>query len=95
MAKLNEAECGHGVEVMTGIEHFVGEDKANWFHGKPWSQLRNESVLCPAEECYAPLAAYIINACKKMNCNSQVTEFKIKLDSLNGVAGAINGAPSK
>lgn len=65
---------------MSGREVYVGEkDKLN---GKPWSQLKMESVLLPATESYAPLAAYIINACKKSGCSKDIEKFKVKLDSL-------------
>lgn len=56
---------------------------------KPWHQVVEESAFLPAEESYAPLATYIINACKKMKCSDEITRFKVKLDSLNGIAGAI------
>lgn len=57
---------------------------------KTCSQLIAESIHCPAEECYAPLSTYIINSCKKMNCSDQVDRFKVKIDSLNGISGAIH-----
>lgn len=52
---------------------------------KPWSQVRRESIYLPAEESYAPLSAYIINQCKKSNCNAQVDAFKVKLGVLSTV----------
>ncbi len=87
--KISEPECGHGVSVVLGAEVFVGEAKEHWFKGKPWSQLKQEAVYCPAEECYAPLSQYIINSCEKMHCNDQVAKFKIKLDALSGIIGAV------
>jgi len=89
MKQIGEPECGHCVWVVEGQEAFLGEGRGHWWNGKPWSQLRRESVYLPAQESYAPLATYIINACKKMNCSDDVTKFKVKLDSLNGIAGAI------
>jgi hypothetical protein len=89
MKKIQEVECGHGVSIVSGAEIFVGEAPKYHFRKKPWSQLKRESVYVPAEESYAPLAAYIINSCKKMNCSEDVTRFKVKLDSLNGIPGAI------
>lgn len=66
---------------------------SSWLNDKkPWSQVKAESVYLPAEESYAPLAASIINDCKKFSCSDSVDAFKVKLDSLNGVAGAL--APS-
>lgn len=66
---------------------------SSWLNDKkPWSQVEAESILLPAEESGAPLETYIIDACKKMKCSDQVTPFKVKLDSLNGIAGAL--APS-
>jgi hypothetical protein len=62
---------------------------SSWLNEKPWSQIVSESAFLPAEESYAPLSAYVINSCKKMNCDDKVTPFKVKLDSLNGIPGAI------
>lgn len=95
MQKINEPECCYGVAIMSGNEKIAGEDKANWFNGKPCSQLIEESINCPAEECYAPLSAYIINTCKKDNCSAAITAFKIKVDSLNGVGAAVSGPPAQ
>lgn len=89
LSRIQEPECGHGVSIVSGQGIYVGEKKEHWYKGKPWSQLRAESVYMPAEESYAPLAGYIIDSCKKMKCEDQVTGFKIKLDSLNGISGAI------
>ncbi len=63
---------------------------SSWLNDlKPWSQVRRESIYLPAEESYAPLSTYIINQCKKSNCNEQVNAFKVKLDSLNGVSAVL------
>lgn len=93
MKEIGEAECGHGVAIVSQTEIVIGESKCVKLDAlrtvfkcvKPWSQLRRESVYVPAVESYAPLATYIINSCKKMNCDDQVTKFKIGLDSLNGI----------
>lgn len=99
MEKIKEVECGHGVSVMTGREVFIGENPENMFDGldadpvtkkifkvkKPWSKLRPQSMIIPALESYAPLSVYMINACKKMNCNDQVDRFRVKLNSLNEI----------
>lgn len=89
MKAIGEPECGHCVYIVSGKEIFVGEKSAFHLNEKPWSQLKQESVLLPAQESYAPLAAYTINACKKMNCSDDAGKFKIKLDTLNSVAGII------
>jgi hypothetical protein len=80
MEKIKEPECGQGVGIMSGKEYVVGEK--HLFSGKPWSQLRAESIMCPAKECYAPLSNYIINQCKANNCNEEVNKFKVKLDAI-------------
>lgn len=88
--KLQEFECCYGVSIVSGSEAYVGEKKEHWFQGKkPCSQLVEESILLPAEESYAPLATFTINTCKEMHCSDKVSAFKIKLDSLNGVSGAL------
>ncbi len=80
MAAIKEVECGHGVSIVKGREIYVGEKTL--FSGKPWSQLKKESVYVPAVESYSPLATYIINTCKKDNCNDDLTRYKVKIDSL-------------
>lgn len=90
LAKIGESECGHGVSIVTGTEVFVGEGPLHLYKGKKWSELRAESVYVPAVESYAPLSAYMIDMCKKMDCSSQVDAFRIKLNSLNGISGAIS-----
>lgn len=87
--QIGEPECGHCVYIVSGKELFLGEGKEHQLNGVPWSKVRQTSIYLPAKESYAPLATYIINACKKMNCSDDVTRFKVKLDSLNGVADAV------
>lgn len=82
MNNIKEPECGYCTYILNEKSFFVGEKKENHFNGKPWSQLKAESILVPAKESYAPLSAYIINSCKQMNCNDDVTKFKVKLDFL-------------
>lgn len=89
MEHIKEMECCYGVSIVSGSEFFAGENKEHLFKGKGCKQLIEESILLPAVESYAPLATYIIDSCKKMKCSDQVDAFKIKLDSLNGVSGAI------
>jgi hypothetical protein len=89
MKQIGERECGHCVYIVSGKEIFVGENEKTWLNHKPWSKLKASAVYLPAQESYAPLAAYIIDACKKMDCSDDVDKFKVKLDSLNGVTGAI------
>lgn len=82
---IGEFECGHCVWIMSGKEAFVGEKPGTWINGKSWSKLKSQSVYLPAEESYAPLAAFAINACKKLNCSGDATKFKVKLDGLKAV----------
>lgn len=87
MAKINEVACGHGVAIVSGTEIYVGELPGNQFSGKSWGVLKAESVYLPAQESYAPLITYIINACKKMNCSSVVGGFTTKLNTLGALQG--------
>lgn len=82
MKAIEEVRCGYGVSIITGKEIFVGENPETFFNGKSWSQLKDESVYLPAVESYSPLATYVINSCKKMECAGEVTRFKIKFDGL-------------
>lgn len=90
MKQIGEPECGHCVWIVSGKEAFIGEQKGHWLNGKTWSKIRSQSAYLPAAESYAPLATYIIDSCKKMGCSDDVTKFKVKLDSLNGVSGALS-----
>lgn len=83
MKNIKEIECGHCVTIVSKKEFFVGEADKYHYNEKPWSQIRRESALLPAEESYGPLSTYIINACKKMNCNDQVNRYKVKLNVFN------------
>lgn len=89
MAQIGEVECGHCTYVISGKEIFVGELPTHLLNGKTWSKIKTQSILLPAVESYAPLATYVIDACQKMNCSSQVAGFKIKLDSLNGISALL------
>lgn len=82
--KINEAECGHCTFIISGKEIFVGERESTFFNGKSWATLKAQSILVPAKESYAPIAAYMINACKKMNCNEDVNRFRVKIGTLSG-----------
>lgn len=88
MKAIQEAECGHGVYIVSGKEIFIGEKAPNLFNGKTWTEIKSSSVYLPAKESYAPLVTYIINSCKKANCDEQVDKFKIKIDSLKGITEA-------
>lgn len=83
MSKIGEVECGHCVMIKSKDEFFVGEAEKYHLNKKPWSQIREESVLLPAEESYAPLMADTINMCKKNQCDKEVEKFKVKLNVLN------------
>ena len=89
MDEIQEPQCGHGVAIMSGDEVYIGDNANNLFKGKKWSDLKAESVYVPAVESYAPLSTYIINSCKAANCDSQVDQFQVKLNSLNGIVNAI------
>lgn len=82
-SQIGEAECGHCTMTMSGEQIYIGESSKHLLEGKPWSQVKRESVYVPAIESYAPLSAYIINSCKQLNCSDDVTKFKVKLDGLN------------
>lgn len=90
MKQINEVECLHCVFIVSGKEMFVGEKNGHLYNNKPASLLKQQAVYLPAVESYAPLAAYIINSCKKMGCSDDVTKFKVKLDSLNGVENEVD-----
>lgn len=89
MAQIQEFSCGHGVAIMSGTEIYVGDLPAHQWKGKTWTSLKDESVHFPAVESYAPLATYLINSCKRFNCNASLDAFRVKLNSLNGIAGAL------
>jgi hypothetical protein len=83
--QIGEVSCGHCTYIVSGKEIYVGERAPNLLNGKSWSQIKLESVYVPAVESYGPLSDYIIDACNKMKCNSQVDAFKVKIDSLNTI----------
>lgn len=38
-------------------------DEAHLFKGKTWGQIKNESILCPAQECFVDLKNFVSNYC--------------------------------
>ncbi len=89
MKYIGEPECGHGVYIVSGRQIIIGELPGHLLNGKKWSELKAQSIYVPAKESYAPLSTYMINSCKKMNCDSQIDAYKVKLDSLNGISDVI------
>jgi hypothetical protein len=87
--QISEMECGHCTYIVSGKEIFVGNEPGHLLNGKSWDRIKLESVYVPAVESFGPLSDYIINSCKKLNCNNQVDAFKIKLDSLKDVGAAV------
>ena len=80
MSAINESECLHCTNVVSGKETFVGEVSPHFLNGKSMTQIIEESIYVPAVESYAPLSAYIINECKLANCSDKVDRFKVKVD---------------
>ena len=78
---IKEPECGYCVRIVDGGEIWIGEKML--YNNKPWSQIREEAIILPAEESYAPLSTHIINSCKRLNCSKDATRFKVKLDRLS------------
>ena len=74
-----ELSCGHCVYIKSGREVFVGESEKTRLFGKKWSELRDQSVLLPAAESYAPLSVYLINSCKRLKCDGSVEKFLVKI----------------
>lgn len=93
MEQIGEFECGHGVYIISQKEVWVGEQEKHWFHGKPWSQLKRESIFVPAIESYAPLSEYIINSCEQNHCNDQVARFRVAPDQLKGIGAILAPKP--
>lgn len=90
MQEIQERECGFCVYIVSGRKIFIGENAPHLLNGKPWSKIRTQSILLPAVESYAPLSAYIINSCKKMNCDDDVARFRVKLGTLKTAASAVS-----
>lgn len=85
MAQIGEPECGHCVTIMTGAVSFIGENAPHLLNGKKWSEVRTSAIYLPAKESYEPLAKYIIDSCKVMNCSAEVTKFKVRVSALQVV----------
>jgi len=93
MLKIQEVECGHGVFIVSGKEIYIGENAPNLYNGKKWSQLKSESIYCPAKECFAPIETYMVNTCAQNKCDNTIDAYKVKLDSLNGISGVLATPP--
>src|SRR6266576_3128993 len=42
--RIAEVACGHCTYIISGKEIYIGERKPNLLNGKPWSQIKLESV---------------------------------------------------
>lgn len=91
--QINEIECGHCTYIVSGKEIYVGEGATHLLNGKTWTRIKLESIYVPSAESFGPLSDYLINSCKKMNCDQQIEAFKIKLNSLNGILPAVKIDP--
>lgn len=92
MSEIGEGDCGYCTFTISEKSIFVGEKPEHHFNKKPWSQLRKKCVLFPAQESYAPLKAFAINACKQMGslgACKDIAKWRIKLDSLDSVGTLI------
>lgn len=83
--QTGDPECGHCTYIVSGKEIYVGEGKDHLLNGKTWNRIKLESIYVPAAESFAPLSEYIINSCKKLNCNDQVDAFKVKINQLQEI----------
>jgi len=63
MREVNEPDCGLCVRVVSGGAFYVGNSEGHLYKGKAWHELYEESILFPAEESYAPLAAFLMTKC--------------------------------
>lgn len=85
--QTGEASCGHCTYIVSGKQVYVGSKAPYLLDKKPWLKIVAESVLVPSVESYAPLSAYIINACEQLNCSADVTRFKVQVDSVTPASG--------
>lgn len=74
---IGEPECGYCVYIVSGKKIFIGEKKENRFNGKSWSTIKEESVLLPSQESFAPLWAYLMQVCKQLECSEEITKLKV------------------
>ncbi len=91
MDEIGEAECGYCRYTISDKVIYVGEQPEHQFNSKPWSKLKKHAILFPAEESYAPMKAFGINACKSMgSCNKDIAKWRIKLDSFDSIGSAVS-----
>jgi hypothetical protein len=82
MKEIKEPACGYYVWLISDKEQYVGEAKATWLYGKPWSRLKAEAIYTPSES-QAEVNSYFINTCKKQqNCNKNISRWRAKSDKL-------------
>ena len=80
MATIGESVCGFCVWTISNKIQYVGESKKTWHRGKPWSRIRKEAALVPAED-FAKVKEFVINICKKSEeCNKDIERWRLKLD---------------
>lgn len=87
--QIKEPTCGYCTYTVSDKEQYVGENAKTLLHKKPWSQIKRQGVIIPAED-YAAVKAFILDMCKKTNeCSKDIEHWRIKLDSLDSVGDAL------
>ena len=82
MKEIREPSCGYYAWTISDREQYVGEAKATWLFGKPWSVLQDEAIYTPSET-QAKIKEAIINTCKKYKtCDQRISRWRVKTDKL-------------
>lgn len=80
MREIKEAECGRCSWTISEKTQYVGEAKETWLDGLSWTDIKDTAVILPAKSA-AQVKAYILNQCKKTDCNKDISKWRIKIDN--------------
>ncbi len=95
MAEIGEPQCGYCTWTISDKEKYVGEAEATHLYEKPWSQIRDESILSPSE-AFAAVKAWVVKMCYDnpdvAGC-AEVAKWRVKLDAGDSIGDVINPTP--
>lgn len=83
MSTIGEPSCGYCTYTIRDESFLVGNKPENLHSGRSWNEYLDRSVILPVKESYGPLKEYIVNSCKAANCDAVISNWRVKLDTLD------------
>lgn len=80
MKNIKEPTCGRCTWTIDDKVQYVGNNESNYLDGQSWLDIQLTGVIFPAQSV-AKVKGYIVNQCKKTNCNDNISKWRVKINS--------------